>query len=342
MRISIIVPVFNVEDYLTQCIESVLYQTYKNFELILINDGSTDSSKDICNRYEEKYPEIIRTFHIENGGAFKARLIGIKEAVGDVLVFLDSDDCIRRDALEKIVICFHEKKCDMVLYNAEKCKEFPTIEVKYPFKNGKTFEEKTKSELYKKIIYGVVPNSVCMKAIRSCCAYFPERFNSVTLKHGEDLLLSTCFITNCKKITYLDEGLYYYRNRLGSAVHSFDIQRKESLKLVHTELEKYIDEWKIPELKPVHNARKVKGWISSLKLLVINRKYMSKNDFKLELVAASKDAYFCKAYENIDKSRLSYSECILAWALCKKWYSFIILLCEGKRIMNKVKIRRNA
>lgn len=320
MKISVIVPVYNVKDYLRDCIESVICQTYSNFELILINDGSTDGSADICNAYSASYPHCIKAFHVENGGALKSRLKGILYSDGDILVFLDSDDCMRNDALNQIASSFSKYECDMVLYDAGECQDFATKTVEYHIEPHQIINKKNKPNLYKKIINSEIPNSVCLKAIRKECAVFPEYFMEFTMRHGEDLLLSANFITNCEKIVYLNEGLYYYRDRPGSAIHSFNSERKESIKIVHTELEKYIDQWNIPELKPIHATRKVRGWMDQLKLLLKNKKALSKQEFQTELISMSEDPYFRSAYENMDKRSLSFKNRTLAFCV----YSYII------------------
>ena len=87
--VSIIVPVYNVKEYLSYCIESLLSQTYTNFEVILVDDGSTDGSELICDQYAEEYPQNIRVIHSENKGPFVARTLGIDQANGKILLFLD-------------------------------------------------------------------------------------------------------------------------------------------------------------------------------------------------------------------------------------------------------------
>jgi glycosyltransferase involved in cell wall biosynthesis len=88
---SIIVPVYNVEDYLKQCLDSILCQTYNDFEIILVNDGSTDSSPEICSFYQNESAKIV-LISKENGGLSDARNVGLKEAKGDYIIFTDSDD----------------------------------------------------------------------------------------------------------------------------------------------------------------------------------------------------------------------------------------------------------
>ena len=100
MKISIIVPVYNVEDYLQSCIDSVMGQTYENYELLLVDDGSTDKSGAICDQNRASYPSHIKVLHVTNGGPLRARLLGMKHATGDGFVFLDSDDCLHPQIFE--------------------------------------------------------------------------------------------------------------------------------------------------------------------------------------------------------------------------------------------------
>lgn len=99
--ISVIVPVYNIQDYLERCVRSICNQTYKNLEIILVDDGSTDGSKDICDRLA-KEDDRIRVFHKENGGSSSARNLGIRESTGDYLGFIDSDDYIEPDMYERL------------------------------------------------------------------------------------------------------------------------------------------------------------------------------------------------------------------------------------------------
>ena len=331
MKVSIIVPVYNVKSYLLECVESVLCQSYKNYELVLVDDGSTDESGKICDDYSAKYPTIIKTHHIPNSGPLYARIYGMRFSSGDILLFLDSDDCLRTDALD-IIVASCSQGCDMVLFNTETTEAFLSKAISYPYMAGQVFEGKTKNSLYQSLVSGAIPNSVCSKAIRKECAILPEyveKFGKV--RYGEDLLLSAHFITNCNKIVYLAEGLYHYRIRPGSAVHSFDIYRKESIKTVHTELEKYIEKWNIPELKPLHNARKVRGWIEDLKLLLKHRSTLSNGVFCDQLRSMATDPYFRNAYNGMDSSRLSRADRILAFCLMKKQY---FLLRSASHVLN--------
>ena len=102
MKFSILVPVYNVEQYFEQCLQSLLNQTYKDFEVILVDDGSKDSSGEICDRYQAEYPDKIKVIHQKNQGQLASRCNAIKAAVGDYCIFVDSDDMIDVKLLETV------------------------------------------------------------------------------------------------------------------------------------------------------------------------------------------------------------------------------------------------
>lgn len=114
--ISVIVPVYQVENYLERCIDSILKQTYDNFEIILIDDGSKDESSNICDRYAQK-DSRIRVFHKKNGGLASARNKGIEEAKGDWYCFIDSDDYIKEDYLEYLLYLCIKNNADIACCN---------------------------------------------------------------------------------------------------------------------------------------------------------------------------------------------------------------------------------
>ena len=116
--ISVIIPVYNVEKYLRECIDSVLSQTYKNYEIILVDDGSTDSSSEICDEYANEY-ECIRVIHKENKGLSHTRNTGFYVANGEYMYFLDSDDYIDNDALKICVTSIENENADFLFFDAQ-------------------------------------------------------------------------------------------------------------------------------------------------------------------------------------------------------------------------------
>ena len=118
IKVSVIVPVYNVEQYLEECVDSLINQTLKDIEILLIDDGSTDSSGEICDRYAQEY-ENIRVIHKKNGGLGDARNVGLSKAMGKYVYFIDSDDYLEVNALEMLYKEAAKDNLDVILFSAE-------------------------------------------------------------------------------------------------------------------------------------------------------------------------------------------------------------------------------
>lgn len=338
MKFSVIVPVYNVQDYLEECCNSVLCQTYQEYELILVDDGSSDCSGMLCDQIADTFPEKCITVHTENQGPLHARQTGIHAATGDVLVFLDADDCIRRDALEKLCDCFRKTNCDMVLYNASDKEDYSVKFCGFPFQHLFTMDEDEKSVLYRAMVLSHVPNAVWLKAVKKQCAASHSDFADMPyVKNGEDLLMSMYMVTAAGKIVYLDENLYFYRQREGSIVHSFHPDRARSIKTVHLEMERFIDVWGMPELHPAHYAREVHGWIETLLILLENKEHMEPQQFQQQLQNMATDAYFLRAYTSMDTTALSRIYRLLAKWLYGRQYKLLYIAASCKKMKSKLK-----
>ena len=115
--VSVIVPVYNTEKYLEKCLDSIVNQTFNNYEIIIINDGSPDNSETIIQEYLKKYPQKIKYYKKENGGLSEARNMGILKSSGKYLMFVDSDDYISEDMIEKLYNCIETQDSDMAICN---------------------------------------------------------------------------------------------------------------------------------------------------------------------------------------------------------------------------------
>ena len=124
--VSIIVPIYNTEEYIDKCVESIINQTYKEIEIILIDDGSTDNSPILCDKWEEK-DKRIHVIHLKNGGVSRARNIGLKNANGKYISFIDSDDYVESNFIEVMIEEFMKEKADIVISKFCKVYEDCTI-----------------------------------------------------------------------------------------------------------------------------------------------------------------------------------------------------------------------
>ena len=127
-KVSVIVPFYNVRDYLTDCVESVLTQTLKDTELILVNDGSSDGSEDMAEAFRSRYPEIVRVLHQENRGPASARNAGLEIARGAYVHFLDSDDRLKPRALKALYSEAVRNDLDILFFCAEVFSDNPDLQ----------------------------------------------------------------------------------------------------------------------------------------------------------------------------------------------------------------------
>lgn len=220
--VSIIIPVYKVEKYLTECIESVLKQTYSNIEILLIDDGSPDNSGKICDKYAEK-DSRIKVVHKENGGVSSARNVGLEHAKGEYIAFVDSDDFVDESYIEKMYINLQENKSDLVFcgfadYLDEKVvllrQQIPEmIQVNFHDKLFRNFIVR----FFNSKIY---INSSTWRILYKRLLIEDLRFN-LDIKIGEDLIFLLQAICRAKKITSIDEHLYFYRKDNESATRSY-------------------------------------------------------------------------------------------------------------------------
>lgn len=215
-KISVIVPVYNVEAYLERCVESILQQTYAHFELILINDGSTDSSGQICDHLASQY-ENIKAHHIENAGVSNARNMGIQLATSSWVTFIDSDDFVTQDYLATLASAVEGENIGFVIASLHHIKN--GIVTDLPPHSGKTelwSTEETMKELLMTTRTSFFPVAKLFK--RDLLA--DEKFNT-NYHLAEDALFLTELLlkTRCSSV-FIDKPVYYYDHREGSATTS--------------------------------------------------------------------------------------------------------------------------
>lgn len=205
--ISVIIPVYNTADYLPECLDSVVGQTFDSFEIIIVNDGSTDNSQTIIDDYVYQFSDRIRAFTIPNGGLGNARNYGIGKARGKYLAFVDSDDFIHCDMLKKMYEAArqHNADCVMADYIAfwDNGREELVRSVEFP-DAGRPDIMKYSAK------YGTV--NICTKLVAR------ELFDIIRFPVGfyEDLATTPILLSWAKNVSYLREGLYFYRQRVGS------------------------------------------------------------------------------------------------------------------------------
>ncbi len=217
MKYSFIVPIYNVEKYLKKCIDSLLAQTYGSFEIILVDDGSTDSSGAIADEYAGKYSEIIRVIHQSNTGQGGARNAGITVASGDYLLMVDSDDYVSENMLEILDGYLEKYNCDILIFNYIEVKKNGEQQIQCLHKAA-SYTQITSEQF---ILELAAPWNKVFRAslFQKSDIRFPNRI------YYEDLATNPCLALHAKQIGAIDTALYYYVQRESSTMHSRDTQR---------------------------------------------------------------------------------------------------------------------
>ena len=279
-KISVIVPVYNVEQYLERCVDSIINQTYKNLEIILVNDGSTDNSGQLCDELARK-DDRIRVVHKKNGGLSDARNVGIDEAEAELVGFIDSDDYIDEDMYEVLINNLKAANADLSMCgHYDVYNNVPESQVS----DKKTWElspqEAIKMVMEAKILSVTAVNKLYKKSL------FSELKFEIG-KIAEDAFIMIKLLDKCNKIVATNEKKYYYVHRENSIT-----TQKFSLKFLNVieayEQNKEIIIKKYPELKEVAQMRMNWAYFYVLDRLLLDKEY---NDKKLEnkLISYLKD-----------------------------------------------------
>lgn len=223
MKLSIIVPVYNVEKYLAACVDSLLSQTMRDLEILLVDDGSTDSSGVIADAYAAKYPQLIRCLHVDNGGQGRARNLALPLARGEFLGFVDSDDWVRPDMYEKLCARAEKTGADIVAcdflerYDDGHEKLVPAAFQNHPLSFA---------------------GSCCNKIFRASLAgglRFPEGL------WYEDFCFSAMLLIRAERTEYLPEPLYIYRRGQESTMHNNNAKKNLDMLSIMDLLERELD-----------------------------------------------------------------------------------------------------
>ena len=224
--ISIIVPVYNVESYLTQCLNSILNQSYKNFELILVDNISTDESFNICKEYE-KSDNRIKVLQNETKGVSSTRNVGLNYAKGKYITFCDSDDLYDSNFLSKLMAAAKKNDADIIISN------YAYMNTKNNLMCGRISGAINENELIQRIfidnsIGGFVWNKMFKRSILSNVKF------DETIQICEDTLFVFEALKEAKKVFFVRDAVYFYRLRSTSAIASIDnvIAADGSVKLV--------------------------------------------------------------------------------------------------------------
>lgn len=239
-KISVIVPVYKSEKYLEYCVESILNQTYKNIELILIDDGSPDQSAEICDEYARK-DSRVRVIHKENGGVSTARNAGLDVAKGDYLTFVDSDDYLEADMYEKMMAKMKEYDCDIVMCDC--VKEYGDYREIYShdIREGYYNKEQLEQEYYPHLL--MMENVEYPATISNWLLLWKKSLNledmryEPGIRYSEDLLFGAKLMYRAQSFYYMKgETYYHYVMNPNSASHTYNPDKWDDYRRLHTKI----------------------------------------------------------------------------------------------------------
>lgn len=244
--ISIIVPIYKVEKYIRQCVDSIINQTYEDIEIILVDDGSPDNCPQICDDYA-KTDSRVKVVHKENGGLMSARQAGLKAATGEYIGFVDGDDWIEPDMYEQFAAVIEKYNPDMAL--CEFYFAYPQKDELSSQKLSKPYFEKADMEneiyptmLFKDTFYSFGINPCCWSKVFKK-EILEHNLNKVTTKIriGEDAAFVYPCLLEAENIAYVDKFLYHYRINQESMTKAYDVNMEDTILLPYDILSKAFD-----------------------------------------------------------------------------------------------------
>lgn len=333
IKFSVLIPVYNVEKYLSNCLESVITQTYQNFEIILVDDGSTDNSGKICDEYAQKY-EKIHVFHKPNQGQLSARSFAIQKATGDWYVFLDSDDTLAQEALQTIFEKVNEYNCDCVIYKWQRVLDGKIIDA-IPSDVNQDIIIQDKCELYNLVFNDSNYNSLCRKACKATLFDGRDYSCFYNIKYGEDLLQSIEILQNATKTVFVDKILYNYRYNPNSIVNNIKLESIPTIFSAFDEVIKMLENesaFKEKDFVKLFNNRMVVFVNRVINVFNMDATYEDKI-FTIKQLKSSLLFRRLLSYKNEGKLQRNF----LFYLYVREQYKLLSIICNFRATLVKIK-----
>lgn len=324
MRFSILIPVYNVESYLRECIDSVLNQTFPDFEVVIVDDGSTDSSGCICDQYAD-CDHRIEVIHQRNRGLLLARRAAIDEARGEYLLCLDSDDALRIDALEVLNSEICRTEADIICFQASREADFSVPYLDFGSLSQSILVESDGGvgRVRKVLASTHHLNQMVCKAFRHEIVDAGVDYSRYEgLQYGEDLFQVCVMFDRARSVSFIDDRLYYYRLNTASISKTLNRDKLNDAYTVRARLGEYAARWDASYSPLVHAVDCVE--VLNYCVVAVNR--LNRLQAIDEITFASCGPLLCDAVEDADLSCLSMWK-RLAIRLLMKRHFFIFWMC---------------
>lgn len=331
-KLSVIVPVYNTEKYLRECVDSILAQTFTDFELILVDDGSTDGSGAICDEYAEK-DSRIQVIHQENGGVTRARKAGAILSKGDYVTYVDSDDWIDPDTYSNMMAHIEKYQADIGIFSMTIEKKQQTVISNY-IEPGFFSKEMLRTSVYPHMLFDYSQN--CCGIISSLCNKIVRKdilLNAITvipdsLVYGEDAIAGYLCVLNASSAYICNQPFYHYRDNLASISHADSAVMKKRILSLDREMRCFFSDSElvmpsqIDGLITRHTVELVRSeLIGSVDRPFSERCRMVRNfSEQPQIVSALEKAYpqICNRKEKIKVLLIKYRLFILLYILFRK------------------------
>lgn len=329
--ISVIIPLYNVEDYITNCLKSFEEQIYRDFEVIIVNDGSTDKSVSIVQKFIEKSELNIKLVNQKNSGVSVARNNGLNNATGDYICFVDSDDMVAPEYLSQMVEIINYKKCDMVICGVKAIDE-GSSKSKYFFEEY-TSEKMSSYEALRRFLYSEIVSGVWSLMIKRNIIDENQLRFAEGYRYSEDLELVWKMLIHSKNVAITGSELYLYRVRNGSAMSVVDDKRIDGFKLMKG-LESYFKDNRpdfYMEFKKYGTARWI--WSTLWQIAVASQNFKTFQKLAVEIQARS----YMRKLLTFKIKKVSFSS--LLYIICPRFYYYLAQNKGKKRFKNREVIK---
>lgn len=331
--VSIIVPVYNVEKYLEECLDAILNQTYRKLQIILVDDGSPDRSGKICDEYAEKDSRVI-VIHKNNEGVSSARNDGLAHADGDYIGFVDADDIIAPEMYEELVKAMEQENVDFCMCGYNDYVNGQLIPHEEPLPSGRCVQDEIRDKLLLPMIGTPLSRPACAAIMGSNCRVLYRnhiikqngiRFKKI--KIAEDLLFHVEYMCKCTSAWVIPQCFYHYRLNTESATKSYKTHLYEELSEQHKLLKEVLMENSVydPQIQEYLGGAWLyfMTWCIQNEAMDSNRKRSSK-DKVLAMKRVRKDSEYQALLTAKNIVRISWKEQILFWMIKFGFYSLIV------------------
>lgn len=319
-KVSIIVPNYNTERYIEECLLSLINQTYKNCEIIIVDDCSTDKSIDICVSFEQRFSNVKLIKHKINKGIEQTRNDGINEASGEWIIFLDSDDTLELNAIELLLNINEFNNVDIIYFAfalVNNNEIFQEIHCKIESKKYNSFE--FFNNLFSNIPISII-SCIGNKLYRSSLIKKNNIAFDIKYKYNEDLVFAINMLQVANRIGYVDRALYKYLKRTDNSSSSYRPNMYQTMCISRLALKSFLVENNIYELKREYYQQ---YWLDLIYSSLVNEYQYNKKNFKNTYFTIIEDFHTKEMIDILIKVKMRLDYKLVLYCINKKLYKLL-------------------